>query len=93
MPKAINTHSKYVVFIAFPLQQWLKERAWMLCYTYIACIVITETEIVYCSVRTEPLNKFHTIISFTVYFARYVKYYAILLQRVMKMWPGFTRKA
>jgi hypothetical protein len=27
MPKAINTHSKYVVFIAFPLQQWLKERA------------------------------------------------------------------
>jgi len=26
IPKATNTHSKYVIFIAFPLQQWLHER-------------------------------------------------------------------
>jgi hypothetical protein len=27
IPKAINTHSEYVILIAFPLQQWLQERA------------------------------------------------------------------
>ena len=27
IPKATNTHSQYVTFIAFPLQQWLHERA------------------------------------------------------------------
>ena len=26
-PKATNTHSEYVIFIAFLLQQWLRERA------------------------------------------------------------------
>ena len=29
-PKATNTHSQYVTLIAFPLQQWLQERATML---------------------------------------------------------------
>ena len=37
--KATNTHSEYVTLIAFPLQQWLRERASILRYTYIACIV------------------------------------------------------
>ena len=35
--KAKNTHSEYVTLIAFPLQQCLHERAWVLRYTYIAC--------------------------------------------------------
>jgi hypothetical protein len=26
IPKATNTHSEYVLLIAFPLQQWLQER-------------------------------------------------------------------
>ena len=30
-------HSEYVILIAFPLQQWLNERASVLRYTYIAC--------------------------------------------------------
>ena len=30
--KAANTHSEYVTLIAFPLQQWLQERASMLRY-------------------------------------------------------------
>jgi len=34
IPKAKNTHSEYVILIVFPLQQWLHERASMLCYTY-----------------------------------------------------------
>jgi hypothetical protein len=31
--------SEYVILIAFPLQQWLNQRASMLRYTYIACLV------------------------------------------------------
>ena len=30
LTKATYTHSEYVMFIAFPLQQWLRERARML---------------------------------------------------------------
>jgi len=30
VPKARNTHSEYVIVIAFPLQQWLNERVSLL---------------------------------------------------------------
>jgi len=53
--KDTNTHSEYVTFIAFPLQQWVHERASVLRYTYIAFVVITETVFVYCAVRTVTL--------------------------------------
>jgi hypothetical protein len=39
--KATHTNSEYVILTAFPLHQWLRERASLLPYTYIACIVIT----------------------------------------------------
>jgi hypothetical protein len=39
IPKATNTHSQYVIITDFPLQQWLRERAVVLRYTYIACLV------------------------------------------------------
>ena len=39
IPKASNTHSKHVIFIAFLPKQQLHESAWMLCYMYIACLV------------------------------------------------------
>ena len=35
-----DTHSEYVTLIAFPCQQWLRERALLLPYTRIACLVI-----------------------------------------------------
>ena len=38
--KATDTHSEYVMLIAFPLQQWLHESALLLRYTYIACLVV-----------------------------------------------------
>jgi hypothetical protein len=38
--KATDTHAEYVVLIAFPRQQWLRERASILCYTYITFLVI-----------------------------------------------------
>ena len=50
---ATNTHSEYVTRIALPLQQWLHERTSLLRYTYIACLAITETDCVYCAVRTK----------------------------------------
>jgi hypothetical protein len=37
LTKDTNTHSEYVIIIAFPLQEWLHERVSMLRYTYIAC--------------------------------------------------------
>jgi hypothetical protein len=39
IPKATKTFSEYVILIAIPLQQWLHERASMLHYAYMACIV------------------------------------------------------
>ena len=39
IPKAIHTQSEYVILIAFTLQKWLHERASVLRYTYIACLV------------------------------------------------------
>jgi len=39
IPKATDTHAECAILIAFPLQQWLLERASMLRYTYIACLV------------------------------------------------------
>jgi hypothetical protein len=39
IPMATNTRLEYVIIIAFPLQQWLPERASMLRYTNTACLV------------------------------------------------------
>jgi hypothetical protein len=39
--KATHTHSEYVILTAFPQQQRLRECAWVLRYTYIACLVCT----------------------------------------------------
>ena len=39
IPKATNTHTQYVILIAYPLQLWLHERAVILRYAYIACLV------------------------------------------------------
>jgi len=38
VPKSTNTHSQYVILIAFALLQRLSERTSMLCYTYIAML-------------------------------------------------------
>jgi hypothetical protein len=36
---ATETHSECVILIAFPLQNWFHERASVLRYTYVACLV------------------------------------------------------
>jgi hypothetical protein len=35
IPKATNTHSRYVIMITFSLQQWFQERTSLLRYTHI----------------------------------------------------------
>jgi len=40
IPKVTNTHSEYVIIIAYLLQEWLHESASALFYTYIACLFI-----------------------------------------------------
>ena len=45
IPKAKNIHSEHVILIAFARQQWLRERASMLRYTYIAaCLFRLQTD-------------------------------------------------
>jgi len=39
IPKATNTLTGWVTLIVFPYQQWLHERASMLHYAYIDCLV------------------------------------------------------
>jgi len=39
IPKGTNTHSEYVIRIYFSLQQLLHERACLLRFTYIVCLV------------------------------------------------------
>jgi hypothetical protein len=38
--KATDTHSEYLIPVALPRQQWLRERAPMFLYKYIACLVL-----------------------------------------------------
>jgi len=51
MPKATNTHSEYVILIAFPQQQRLHERHSVLRYTYIACLVLINNRYLSCKIE------------------------------------------
>ena len=51
IPKATNTHSDFVILIAFPLQQQLHEQASMLHYMYTVCLVNVDSSRFY----IEPL--------------------------------------
>jgi hypothetical protein len=50
VPKATNTHSEYVTLIAFPMQQWMQDRASVLRYTYIAWLVKFIVPLIYAGV-------------------------------------------
>jgi len=43
--------SYHIYHMISPMQKWLRERARMLPYTYIACLFINEPQCVYCAVR------------------------------------------
>ena len=54
----LHTHTlECVILITIPWQQQFRERVSVLhVYTYIAWLVITKTECVYCEIRTEFVN-------------------------------------
>ena len=54
IPKAENTHSEYVTYIAFPLQQWLTQRASML--RIVPAVLITDLRWSQLSVEFRQLN-------------------------------------
>jgi hypothetical protein len=53
---ATNTHSEYVILIDFPQQQWLRERASVLRYTYISCLVDKSLRLAVGRLRHVPLT-------------------------------------
>ena len=60
-PRA-HTHAhihKCVMLITLPRQLWFHQRASLLRYMYIACLLITEAMYVYCAVRNESLHKIY----------------------------------
>ena len=54
--KATNTHSEYVIFIAFPPQKWLHEHASILRYTQTASLSIICMYATSCVCVTEVLR-------------------------------------
>jgi hypothetical protein len=59
--KATNTHLEYVIFIAFPWQQWLRERASMLRYSTLPVLLqiyVIGDDITYC--RGSPHTAGHS---------------------------------
>ena len=40
IPISTNIHSQYVIFVDFPLQQWLHGHISIFIYTYIACLEV-----------------------------------------------------
>jgi hypothetical protein len=44
--KATNTHPQYVILIAFPLQQWLLERASMLRYSMLFVLIQNRSDLI-----------------------------------------------
>jgi len=90
IPKATNTHSQYVIVIAFPLQQRLEESATSLCSTYIAhhqahsvlqvcasCRLLFLSKQTTCSPQCSP-RRCCTNLSFTLYLQTQITPLAIL---------------
>jgi hypothetical protein len=53
MNKAIGTRSEYVILIAFPLQQWLHERASVLRLYVHACLIYSYFHIIRYQTETQ----------------------------------------
>jgi hypothetical protein len=57
IPKATNKPSECIILIAFPLQQWLHHRVFVLRYTYIVYFVVFPF-LMPCAVRTETSGRY-----------------------------------
>jgi hypothetical protein len=66
IPNATNTHSEYVVLIAFLEQERLHKSASMLRYQYIANLVISKK---YCVLSGATRGRYHTLSPVSIKFA------------------------
>ena len=69
--QATNTHSEYAIFIAFAMQQWLRERVSTLRHTYstvqyIACIACITTHLSCLCLKVISSAACNTIVSFKI---------------------------
>ena len=64
--KITGTHSECVILIAFPLQQWLRERASILRYTYIDSLVTSHSFLANSTIMSQIRNTL-PLIFFPVY--------------------------
>jgi len=78
IPKATNTHWQYVLLIAFPLQQWLHERASMLRLYYIHCLSCYKRNGVYLLRGTDYLNAYIPIQTYTVLAFKGSAFYSVM---------------
>jgi hypothetical protein len=62
MTKVTDTHSEHVILIAFPQQQWLRERSTMIRYMYVVSLVFTLTiyTYIYIYAHTHAHTRKHT---------------------------------
>ena len=49
--KAKDTHSEYVIPLSFPLQEWLRENASMLCVHCLTCFHIVKRKVITCFLK------------------------------------------
>ena len=63
IPKATNTRSENVILNAFPMEQWLRERASILRYTYTTCLVTSQKTQTVCSRNIARLVLYREIIA------------------------------
>ena len=91
IPKATNTHTVYITLIAFPLHQWLHERASLLRYTLhcLSCLFLVLLLDIY-SKHSQIIyytwSLFRTLFIYSV-LSNYV-YFLINLSTHLRLWVG-----
>jgi len=101
IPKAKNTHSEYVIGIAFRLQQWSREGISMSClrahctlYSYIVCLVDSVVTILFGqTVNCRDVNKWDILLNYTLCPAKQNKYTVIhRLTKIMRSGTTFVSR-
>jgi len=82
MTKATNTQSQYIILIAFSLQQWLHERASLLCYS--TCLVLILLQVII-------LVIFHEVFVLQPSCFRRLCFKTVLLQEILISEQSITR--
>ena len=69
IPKSTNTHSEYLILTAFPLQQWLHERASILRVRALPVLYVLPTECIYAFLWVSEQIAFISMRTISVWFS------------------------